>query len=87
MPGITVKGLDSAGGVQLAGGQSAFTVNGQPVVVKGDPIVGHGLPPHSGPVMAEGSNWMTWDGIPVVRAGHKATCGHVATGQSNWEID
>jgi len=87
MPGITVKGLDSAGGTQLAGGQSTFTVNGQAVVVKGDPVAGHGDAPHSGPVMAEGSSWMTWDGIPVVRAGHKATCGHAATGQSNWEID
>ena len=87
MPGITIKGADSAGGTQLAGGQGEFTVNGQPVVVKGDPIAGHGKAPHSAPVMAEGSSWMTWNGITVVRAGHLATCGHATTGQSNWEID
>lgn len=87
MPGITIKGADSAGGVQLAGGQGEFTVNGQPVVVLGDPVAGHGNAPHSGPVMVEGSSWMTWNGKPVVRAGHKASCGHATTGQSNWLIE
>lgn len=87
MPGITVKGSDSAGGTQLAGGQSEFIVNGQPVVVLGDPVAGHGEPPHTSPTMVQGSSWMTWNGIPVVRAGHLASCGHSTTGQSNWDID
>lgn len=87
MPGITVKALDSAGGTQLAGQQSTWTVNGQPMVLLGDPIAPHGLPPHTAAVMVEGSAWMTLNGIPVVRAGKKASCGHSATGQSNFLID
>ena len=87
MPGITIKDKDTAGGAQLAGGQSGFFVNGQPVVVLGDPVAGHGLPPHTLPAMVQGSSWMTWNGIPVVREGHLASCGHAATGQSNWKIE
>lgn len=79
--GIAVKALDSAGGSQLAGQQSEWTVEGQPIVLKGDPVVGHGLPPHAGPTMAEGSGWMTLNGIPVVREGNLATCGHASTGR------
>lgn len=79
--GITVKNLDTAGGVQLAGQQSTWTVEGQPIVLLGDPVSGHGLPPHAAPVMAEGSDWMTIDGIPVVREGNLANCGHPATGR------
>lgn len=86
MPGITVKGADSAGGTQLAGGQSTWKVNGQPIVLLGDPVAGHGQSPHSGPSMVQGSSWMTLHGIPVVRAGHLASCGHAATGQSNFLI-
>lgn len=80
--GITVKGLDTAGGVQLAGGQSEWTVEGQPIVLKGDPVSAHGLPPHAAPVMAAGSSWMTLNGVPVVRALNAATCGHAATGRA-----
>lgn len=79
--GIAVKSLDSAGGMQLAGGQSEWTVEGQPIVLQGDAVMGHGLPPHAGPTMAEGSAWMTINGVPVVRAGNKATCGHASTGR------
>jgi uncharacterized Zn-binding protein involved in type VI secretion len=86
MPGITVKGLDSAGGVQLGGGQSTWKVDGQPIVLLGDPVAGHAPGPHQGPTMAEGSAWMTLHGKPVVRAGHKATCGHAATGRPWFNI-
>lgn len=79
--GITVKGMDSAGGAQLAGGQSGWKVDGQDIVLQGDSVVGHGLPPHAGPTMAQGSSWMTINGVPVVRQGHLATCGHPATGR------
>jgi uncharacterized Zn-binding protein involved in type VI secretion len=86
MPGITVKGLDSAGGTQLAGGQATWKVDGQPIVLLGDPVAGHGIAPHAAPVMAEGSAWMKFNGIPVVRAGHKANCGHAATGRGWFNI-
>jgi uncharacterized Zn-binding protein involved in type VI secretion len=79
--GITVKGLDSAGGVQLGGGQSSWSVEGQPIVLLGDPVAGHGQAPHNGPTMIEASGWMTLNGVPVVRAGNKASCNHPSTGR------
>lgn len=82
MTGIAVKTLDSAGGAQLAGGQDFFEVQGQPVVLLGDPVEAHGKQPHGSPVMAEGESWFTANGIPICRAGHLATCGHASTGQS-----
>lgn len=82
MPGIAVKGLDSAGGNQLAGGQGFVTVGGALVIVKGDPVTPHGIPPHSpNPVMAEGCEWLTINGIPVCREGHVASCGHPTSGR------
>jgi uncharacterized Zn-binding protein involved in type VI secretion len=82
MPGIAVKGLDSAGGTQLAGGQGFVFVGGALVVVKGDPVTPHGIPPHSpNPIMAEGCDWLTINGIPVCREGHVASCGHPTTGR------
>lgn len=87
MPGITTKAVDSAGGVQLAGQNSTWTFNGQPLVLKGDPVQGHGKSPHDAPVMIEGSAWMTLNGIPVVHAGHAASCGHTTTGQADMDIE
>jgi uncharacterized Zn-binding protein involved in type VI secretion len=84
MAGITVKDLDAAGGTQLAGGQGFVTVAGHLVVLLGDPVEPHPIgPPHdTNPVMAEGCDWLTIDGIPVCREGHKANCGHATTGQA-----
>ncbi|MBG53327.1 MAG: hypothetical protein CML99_13060 [Rhodobiaceae bacterium] len=79
--GITVRARDHAGGAQRAGQQDFFLVEGEPVVLRGDPVMGHGLSPHANPVMAEGSDWMCLDGIPVCRAGHQATCGHATSGR------
>ena len=55
MPGLAREGLDAAGGVQLAGGQGSVHANGARVVVLGDPVAGHGEPPHAAPVMAQAS--------------------------------
>lgn len=79
--GITVKNTDSAGGTQIGGSGAPWTVEGQPIVRLGDPVAGHGIGPHAGPVMAQGSSWMTIDGVPVCREGHLASCGHPATGR------
>lgn len=88
MPGIAVRSLDTAGGAQLAGVQHWFLVEGEPTVLLGDPVAPHGLPPHSpSPVMVEGSDWMTIDGVPVCRAGHLASCGHASTGRDWFSID
>ncbi len=79
--GIAIKINDLAGGQQLAGGQNFFFVERLPVVLLGDPVMPHGPALHAAPVMAEGSNWMTLNGIPVCRLGHKASCGHPSTGR------
>lgn len=86
--GVAVKALDSAGGAQLAGGQSWFQVEGQFVVLLGDPVTPHAPPvfPHTAPVMAEASDWMTIDGAPVCREGNAASCGHLSTGRSWWTL-
>lgn len=86
MTGIARRSLDTAGGVQLAGGQSWFFVDAQPVVLKGDPIAPHGVGPHAAPVMAQGSDYWTIDGVPVCRAGHLASCGHPTTGAAWFTI-
>lgn len=77
--GITVKVIDYAGGAQIQGSGSPWTVEGQPIVLLGDIIQPHGL--HTGPVMVQGSSWMTIDGVPVCRQGHLASCGHITTGR------
>lgn len=86
--GIAVKAKDFAGGAQIAGGQTFFFVEDELVVVKGDPVTPHPIaPPHSSnPYMAEGSSWMSLNGIPVCREGHKANCGHPSTGRGWFNI-
>ena len=85
--GIAVRALDSAGGAQLAGGQGFFFVEGEPVVLLGDPVTPHPPAfPHTAPFMAQGSGWMTLNSIPVCREGHQANCGHPSTGRPWFRI-
>lgn len=86
MPGIARKNVDSAGGTQLAGGQDFVRVEGELVVLLGDPVQGHGIAPHAAPVMAEGSPFVRINGIPVCRAGHLASCGHASTGSASMRL-
>lgn len=81
--GVAVKAEDFAGGAQIAGLQDFVTIDGQLIVVLGDPVTPHPpFPPHSAaPVMAEGTGWFRINGIPVCREGHLANCGHPTTGR------
>jgi uncharacterized Zn-binding protein involved in type VI secretion len=82
--GLARRRLDSAGGTQAGGHQNWFLIDGEPVVVIGDPVEPHGPPvPHDAAVMAEGLDWFTLDGKPACRAGHAASCGHATTG-ADW---
>lgn len=81
MPGVAVKLLDSAGGPQLAGGQSWFKVQSQPVVLLGDPVTPHGIGLHAGPTMVQASSWFKIGGIGVCRQGDLASCGDASTGR------
>jgi uncharacterized Zn-binding protein involved in type VI secretion len=83
MPGIARDGLDAAGGAQLAGGQGSVHADGARVVVLGDPVAGHGEPPHAAPVMAQASGSVFAGGLPVCRAGDAASCGHATSGSAD----
>jgi len=87
MPGIACQTVDIAGGVQLGGGQSKLRIRGQLAVVIGDPVAGHGLPPHSPqPSMVTASDRFFVEGKPVCRAGDVASCGHATTGRNFFSI-
>lgn len=82
MPGITRKDVDVAGGVLIQGSGDVF-VNGRSMVRLNDAVSGHGTGNHRSPVMVEGSSSVFCNGKPVCRAGHRASCGHPATGSSD----
>lgn len=82
MAGVSVAGVDSAGGALIAQGQGFVTINGALVIVLGDPVTPHGLPPHAAPVMASAVPWVTINGIPICVAGNVASCGHSSSGRS-----
>lgn len=86
MHGIARIGIDSAGGTIVGALQDFVTVEGAPWSVLGDPVAGHGIPPHAAPVMAEGSPFIRINGVPVCREGHLASCGHPATGSAAMRI-
>lgn len=86
MHGIARKNVDTAGGTQLNGGQDFVRVEGELWVLKGDPVEGHGVAEHGGPIMAEGSSFVRINGTPVCREGHLASCGHASTGSSAMRI-
>ena len=87
MPGIARVGWDSAGGRQLGGGQDWARVDGALIVVRGGAVASHPPCPnpaiHCSAQMVGATEHMRIDGIPVVRAGDAATCGHPSTG-SDW---
>ena len=86
MHGIARKTIDTAGGIQLNGGQDFVTVENNLWVLLGDPVQGHGVAPHDAPVMAEGSSFINIDGVAVCREGHLASCGHASTGSAVMRI-
>ena len=84
MSGISRVGVDSAGG-KIIGMLQDGTVfaNGSNVSVNSDPVQGHGVGVHAGPVMVANSNNVFINGIMVCKAGNQATCGHPSSGSSD----
>lgn len=80
MPEVTRISQDKAGGRLVGILAPTVFVNGTNITVVGDLVAPHGTDPHAAPVMAEGSGSVYAQGIPVCRAGDRATCGHPATG-------
>lgn len=84
MPGICRVGVDSTGGTIIGMLQNGTVfANGSPVSVDADPVQGHGVGVHAGPVMIAGSKNVYVNGILVCNEGDQATCGHPASGSSN----
>jgi len=86
MVAISLVSESIAGGVITGPGAIPWTIFGKPISLLGDGVAGHGTGAHAGPVMAEGSGWMTWNGIPVVRTGNRATCSHEANGNPWFDL-
>lgn len=85
MPGVSLVGLDTAGGIILGGGQDFVSADDALVVVVGDKVAPH--PGHITAQMVQGNSFVTINGIPVVHAGDRASCDHIATGQAWLTID
>lgn len=88
MFGVARRSVDIAAGSQIGARQTFVTVESQLWMVLGDVNAAHGLPPHiPGPdAMAQGSSFISINGIPVCRQGHMAGCGHPTTGSQFMKI-
>lgn len=86
--GVGRVGVDAAGGTVVGIMAPTVIVNGKPIVCVGAAVAGHGLPPHSSPVMATGSVTVTAEGIPICGLGDAASCGHtLMPGSSDVFVD
>jgi uncharacterized Zn-binding protein involved in type VI secretion len=83
---VSLIGIDQAGDTIVGPGNPNWTWNGVPISIVGDTIKPHKAGPHIAAKIADGSPWMTIEGIPVTRAGSLATCGDVATGSAPMDI-
>ena len=82
MPAVQRVGdANGAGGV-AKGGVASVRVNGQPIIVNGNSVTGHGKGPHSSPVTAGGNGTVKAGGTPVVTTGCADSCGHARAGGS-----
>ena len=83
MSGVSRVGTDAAGGTIVGNLAPTVIVNSVPIAVKGASVSGHGMSPHSSPVMDGSSSSVYANSILICRAGDAATCGHTASGSSN----
>lgn len=88
MANVARCGVDSAGG--LIGAPATVRtvfVNGSPIACAGDPVAGHGIGVHAGPVLTVTRNvTVRANSIPVVCTADFATCGHPVVASSNVNI-
>lgn len=87
MAGISRAQIDFAGGLIASSLQVFVLVEGFPAAVVGSPVASHGGGPHSAATLVVGSLFVRINGLPVVRAGDVASCGHVATGSAVVSVD
>jgi len=86
MPGVS-RNNDTAGG-DLIPSQGTVKVNDELVIVDGDGVAGHGLPPHiPQTISATINSTVKINGKAIVVAGDPAdVCGEPATGSSTVKI-
>ena len=82
MPGIVRATQDTAGGLITGILAPTVFVNGKPVACLGAAVAAHGAGSHANATMVEASSKVYANGIPVCRAGDKASCGDPATGST-----
>jgi uncharacterized Zn-binding protein involved in type VI secretion len=80
MPLISLVGESVAGGVITGPGMPTWIILGKPISLLNDDVQSHGNGAHNSAKMTQGSTWMTINGIPVIRSGDAASCGHTANG-------
>jgi uncharacterized Zn-binding protein involved in type VI secretion len=91
MPAVQRVGdANGAGGV-AQGGVASVRVNGQSIIVDGNPVTAHAPwpqrrnnphPPHAAATTTGGNGTVKAGGIPVVTTGCADTCGHARAGGS-----
>ena len=83
MPRISLATVDTCGGLIQNSVGIRSTINGNPIAVRGDTVVSHApcpvVPSHCAAATQEASSGAFINGIPIVRAGDEASCGHPAT--------
>lgn len=74
---------DAAGG-DLIASASSTKFNNQKVVLNGDDVTPHGLPPHgpAPPTISASQSAFIVEGKAVVQSGDVASCGHTASGSA-----
>lgn len=81
---VSLVDVHQAGGTIVGRRQTRSRIDGSLVSVVGDDVASHApcpvIPVHCAATMAVGSARTRIDGIPIVRSGDTATCGHAANG-------
>ena len=87
MPAVQRVGdANGAGGV-AQGGVASVRVNGQSIIVNGNPVTAHAPwgrphPPHAAATTTGGNGTVRASGIPVITTGCPDSCGHARAGGS-----
>jgi uncharacterized Zn-binding protein involved in type VI secretion len=80
MPGLSLVGIDSAGGLLSSTAQAFVRVNGSLLAVVGTVVSPHGVGPHAAATMTSGSTLFKVNGTGVIFQGKLASCGHAVSG-------
>lgn len=85
---VSLVGIDTAGGgLVISSPQDFVTVDGVLVACIGSQIADHGSGGHNSALVAEGSSFVSIDGMVVAFALALASCGHSLSGSAHVTID